>query len=245
MERDKGGQNMKNHLLLMMGGSGTRLGADRPKQYIEVEGIPIFAYILKAFDKLECIDSIVIVSHEAWFDYVEEWKKKLNTQKKITIVAGGANRSQSVRNGLAVVNEYAQRDDSVLIHDATHPYVDEKGTNEIIKALQTYEGATLGAYQYDTVYQVNDDDIIEKVIPRRYVVSGASPEAFIFGRIYDIYANASEEELEKMTSAGAIALEHGIQMKVVPCNVINLKITYKNDMEAFKKMVNTYFFEKK
>lgn len=234
---------MKNHLLLMMGGSGTRLGADRPKQYIEVEGMPIFAYILAKYDLLDSIDHIVIVSHEAWFDYVNEWVEKLNLTKDVRIVSGGANRSQSVRNGLKELSKFAKGSDSVLIHDATHPYVDKKGTEEVIQALEMYEGATLGAYQYDTVYRVNDEDVIDSVIPRRYVVSGASPEAFHFERIYDIYCNASEEELEAMTSAGAIALEHGIQMKVVPANVINLKITYKNDMEAFKKMVKTYFFE--
>lgn len=234
---------MKNHLLLMMGGSGTRLGADRPKQYIEVNGMPIFAYILAKYGTLTNIDSIVIVSHEAWFDYVEEWKEKLHLSKDIRIVGGGANRSQSVRNGLRELSKFASPEDSVLIHDATHPYVDEKGTDGVIEALKTYEGATLGAYQYDTVYRVNDDDVIDSVIPRRYVVSGASPEAFRFERIFDIYNNASEEELEAMTSAGAIALEHGIQMKVVPANMINLKITYKNDMEAFMKMVDTYFFE--
>lgn len=233
---------MKNHVLLMMGGSGTRLGADRPKQYIEVEGMPVFAYILKAYDQLDDVDSIVIVSHEQWFDYVDEWKQRLQLSKEIHIVAGGANRSESVKNGLTELKTYAQEEDSVLIHDATHPYVDEKGTKEVIDALKTYEGVTLGAYQYDTVYRVNDDDVIESVIPRRYVVSGASPEAFHFGRIFDIYSNASDAELEAMTSAGAIALEHGIQMKVVPANVMNLKITYKNDMEAFMKTVKTYFF---
>lgn len=236
---------MKNHLLLMMGGSGTRLGADRPKQYIEVEGMPIFAYILQKYDTVESIDRIVIVSHEAWFDYVEEWKDKLNLRKEIYIVGGGENRSQSVRNGLRKLAEFAEAGDSVLIHDATHPYVDEKGTAEVIEALASYEGATLGAYQYDTVYKVDENDVIESVIPRRYVVSGASPEAFRFGRIFEIYDRASDEELEAMTSAGAIALEHGIQMKVVPANVINLKITYKNDMDAFVKMVKTYFFEEK
>lgn len=234
---------MKNHLLLMMGGSGTRLGANRPKQYIEVEGLPIFAYILGGYDKLECIDSIVIVSHEDWFDYVNEWIDKLQVKKQISVVGGGANRSESVKNGLQELSKYAKDEDVVLIHDATHPYVDKKGTEEVIEALKTYEGATLGAYQYDTVYKINENDVIDMVIPRQLVVSGASPEAFIYKRIYDIYCNASEEELEAMTSAGAIALEHGIAMKVVHANVINLKITYKNDMDAFVKTARTYFFE--
>ncbi len=234
---------MKNHMLLMMGGKGTRLGADRPKQYIEVHNVPVFAYIVKKCGQFDMIDSIVIVSNEEWMDYVNDWVKKLKIKKKISVVPGGCNRSESVKNGLRELQTYAADEDNILIHDATHPYVDEFATEGVIDALEQYEGVTVGAYQYDTVYQVNDDDVIEKVVPRRYIVSGASPEAFKFGRIRDIYFNATEEELEVMTSAGAIALAHGIEMKVVPATVVNLKITYKHDMDAFLKMASTYFFE--
>ena len=74
-------------------------------------------------------------------------------------------------------------------------------------------------------------------------MSGASPEAFRFGDIYRIYRDSTEEEFKRMTSAGAIALAHGIDMKVIQADIINLKITYKNDMKVFEKLVNTYFFE--
>lgn len=234
---------MKNHMLLMMGGKGTRLGADRPKQYIKVHGVPVFAYIVKKCGQLDMIDSIVIVSNEEWIGYVEHWVEKLRIRKPLSIVPGGPNRSESVKNGLRELEKYADMNDNVLIHDATHPYVDEFATEGVIDALEEYEGVTVGAYQYDTVYEINDDDVITKVLPRRYIVSGASPEAFKFGRIRDIYFNANEQELEAMTSAGAIALAHGIEMKVVPATVVNLKITHKHDMDAFLKMASTYFFE--
>ena len=74
-------------------------------------------------------------------------------------------------------------------------------------------------------------------------MSGASPEAFRYGDLYRIYTQASKEELESMTSAGAIALHYGIPMKVVGANVINLKITYKKDMDTFKGMFHSYFPE--
>ena len=70
-----------NYLLLMMGGKGTRLGADRPKQYIEIDGIPIFHYILKAYNQLECIDEIIIVSNEMWIDYVQKMDWQFRNQK--------------------------------------------------------------------------------------------------------------------------------------------------------------------
>lgn len=235
---------MKNHLLLMMGGSGTRLGADKPKQYIEVEDIPIFAYILYGYSKMKEIDNIVIVSHKDWIEFVKKWINKMNIMGNITIVSGGSNRSESVKNGLIELKrKNADDKDTVLIHDATHPYVDIDGTIGIIKAMTEYEGATLGQIQYDTVYEMDVEQEIVCVCPKHKVVSGASPEAFAFGRIYDIYLSASDSELAMMTSAGAIALSYGIRMKVVPANVLNLKITYKNDFEAFKKLVKAYFFE--
>ena len=71
-----------NYLLLMMGGSGTRLGADRPKQYIEIDGIPIFFYILRSYNQLDCIDEIIIVSNEMWIDYVQKWVDSLELKKQ-------------------------------------------------------------------------------------------------------------------------------------------------------------------
>lgn len=233
-----------NTVLLMMGGSGTRFGSDKPKQYIEVGGRPIFSYILEGYNSLPEVDKIIIVSHADWISYVEEIAEGLNAEKAYRVVAGGDTRSESVKNGLKAAAEYSSPDDVILIHDATHPYVDAVGTREVIKGVKEYGGATLAQFNYDTVYRMDDDHILTNIEPRFNIVAGASPEAFTFGRIYDIYMNSPKEELEQMTSAGAIALAHGIKMKVVRANVLNLKITYADDMTLFRKLVDNYFFEK-
>ena len=233
-----------NTALLMMGGSGTRFGADIPKQYIQVGGRPIFSYILEGYNALETVDRIIIVSHADWIDYVEEIASGINADKLYRVVAGGATRSESVKNGLAAAAEYSSDDDVILIHDATHPYVDAQGVKEVIDGVKEYGGATLAQFNYDTVYRMDDEHILTNIEPRFNIVAGASPEAFTFGRIYDIYTNSPQEELEQMTSAGAIALAHGIKMKVVRANVLNLKITYADDMNLFTKLVDNYFFEK-
>ena len=158
-----------NYLLLMMGGSGTRLGADRPKQYIEIDGIPIFHYILKSYNQLECIDEIIIISNQMWIDYVQKWIDNLEIKKPISIVAGGETRSHSVYNGLKAISSKAKDEDIVLLHDATHPYVDENGTINVIEAIKEYGGATLGAYQYDTVYRMDDEGFITEVIDKAHI----------------------------------------------------------------------------
>ena len=231
-----------NHILLMMGGTGTRFGADRPKQYTLIHDRPLFSYILKRLDRYDKVDSIVIVTHADWFEYAEEWSAKALKHVKFHVVCGGENRSQSVRNGLNKLKEYAGDQDVVMIHDATHPYVDEKGMDGIIEAVKEFGGATLAARNYDTVYRIDENGFLANVEPRQFIVAGASPEAFRFGDIYAIYHDSSDEELSTMTSAGAIALAHSIPMKAIDAGVLNLKITYHNDMELFLALADNYFF---
>lgn len=233
----------KSYLLLMMGGSGTRFGADIPKQFIKVAGRPIFSYILEKYDDCVSVDGAIVVCHASWVKYTETWINGLNLRVHVDVVAGGASRSESVRNGLKAVSQYARDEDVILIHDATHPYVDEDRIPDVIEATKRHGGATLGEFQYDTVYQMNaESHIVESVIPRETVVSGASPEAFLFGKVFPIYNTSTIEELEQFTSAGALALACDIPMEVVPTNLINLKITYRHDMEAFRKLFHNYYF---
>ena len=233
-----------NTVLLMMGGSGTRFGAAIPKQYIKVNDRPIFSYILEGYNKLDCVDKIIIVSHADWVDYVEEVAKEIGADKLYKVVTGGDTRSDSVKNGLICASEYSNDDDVIMIHDATHPYVDKKGTQEVIEGVKEFGGATLASFNYDTVYKMDDDHILTNIEPRFNIVAGASPEAFTFRKIYDIYMGSTKEELESMSSAGAIALHNGIKMKVIKANVINLKITYADDMDLFIKLIDNYFFPK-
>lgn len=234
---------MSSYLLLMMGGSGTRFGADIPKQFVKVSDKPIFSYIVEKYEKSKLLDGMVIVCHSDWVDYTNCWVSDLQLNIPFEVVAGGSCRSESVKNGLAAVSRYAKDNDVVLIHDATHPYVDEDGVSAIVQATEQFGGATLGECQYDTVYRMDPETgMMDAVIPRETVVSGANPEAFLFGKVWPIYKEASLEELERFTSAGALALAYEIPMKVVPTNLINLKITYRHDMEVFQKLFHDYYF---
>lgn len=233
----------KNILLLMMGGSGTRFGADIPKQFVEVAGKPIFSYIIEKYATLPEVDRAVVVCHGDWVEFTHDWVEGLHLDMLVDVVEGGSCRSESVKNGLARVSSFASDDDVVLIHDATHPYVDERGVAETIAATREHGGATLGERQYDTVYRMDPEtNTIIEVIPRETVVSGASPEAFVFGRVWGIYRDSSLEELERYTSAGALALAHDIPMKIISTDLINLKITYRNDMDVFMKLFHDYYF---
>ncbi|MCI8455439.1 MAG: NTP transferase domain-containing protein [Lachnospiraceae bacterium] len=231
-----------NILLLMMGGQGLRFRANIPKQYTKIHGRPMFSYIVKKYSTCGNIDGMILVSHKDWIPYVEEEMQRAAVCSPFQVIAGGKTRSQSVLNGLVCAATSYPQDSKLLIHDATHPYVDIEGTREILASVGKGKGATLGALQYDTVYQTDTQGWIERVLSRERVVSGASPEAFLLEDLYPIYRNASPKELEAMTSAGAIALAHKIPMKVIPSRVLNLKITHPEDMVLFEHLAEGYFF---
>ena len=232
-----------NIALLMMGGSGQRVGADIPKQFIKIKQKPVFLYILEALDRLACIDAIVLVVHRDWLTYTQQCCRDYRVQKVRGVVEGGMNRSSSVLNGLRKAREFAGDEDVVMMFDATHPYVDKAGIEQLIGAVKQYGGATLGQRQYDTCYRVDENDMLCAVLPRQSVVSGASPEGFRFQTIYEIYTKASPKELASMSSAGAIALAHHVPMKICSLNTLNLKITYQQDVDMLNRMINLYFPE--
>lgn len=227
----------------MMGGRGTRLNTELPKQYTLVYDKPLFSYIVEKIDKFDMIDKLVIVSHEDWIQQVQELCARSQFKKVSAIVSGGDTRSESVKNGLMMIANFpAKEDDIVLIHDVTHPYVDIEGTKKVIETVKQYGAATLCACQYDTCYSMDENCIVNGVIPRKEIVSAGSPEAFLFGDIYKIFMNSTSADLVNMTCAGALALAHGLKMHIVPTNIFNLKITFKEDLELFKILAKTYFF---
>lgn len=232
-----------NYLLLMMGGIGTRVQKDLPKQYVLVNGIPIFAYTLKTYDSLDIIDGIIIVADNYYFAYINKWINKLNIKKVIKIVQSGNCRSESVLNGIVGYKDIANDDDILIVHDASAPYVDDKAISEAIGLSNEGYFTTLGVRQCVTVYEINPKhNDIKKVIPRETVIPGACPDTFQYKNIYDIYVNTKYEDLEKMTSALALGIKNNIPSKVVITSMLTIKITYSEDIRIFRKLVDTYYF---
>lgn len=227
----------KTHLLLMMAGNGTRFGNEIPKQFVLVKEEPIFIYILKQLEKINEIDDIILITNPKYIDKTTNWVKEYNINKIYKVISGGDGRSKDILKGL---EEYKgiNDNDNILIYDATHPIVDKEGCIKVIENLEEYDAVTLAEFQYDTTYKMDKDThIIKEVIPREEIIAGASPEAFKFKIIYDIFKNASDEELKQMTSAGGIALKNNLKMIAVQTDQVNLKITYKADYNNFLKVI--------
>ena len=116
-----------NVALILSGGTGTRLGSDVPKQYIEVCGSPIISYSVKCLLEHKGIDAIQIVADPLWYERIEKWLQATDTNHKFKGFAEqGANRQLSIFNGLEAISVYAGKDDSVLINDAARTLLSSK-----------------------------------------------------------------------------------------------------------------------
>ena len=116
-----------NIAIIIAGGSGSRMGQDIPKQFINVYDKPVIVYTMEAFQKHPKIDAIEIVCLDGWHDVLRAYAKQFGIAKLENIVSGGENGQDSIRNGLFDIQKrYHSEDDIVLIHDAIRPMLSRK-----------------------------------------------------------------------------------------------------------------------
>lgn len=225
------------YLLVKMGGNGIRFGTDIPKQYVELNGKPLFYWLLEQYKNINIVNGYILVSNPKWIDYTQEIAKRLLGKKLLGVVPGGDTMSKSVYNGVMFARNYLKDDDVLLVHDVTNPVVALEQIGDVVDTARDCGFCALTTEQVHTIYRIDEGNNIECVIPKQEVGSGYSPEGFLFGKIYDCYSNARPEELEQMTSAIALAKAHNARPKAVKSHIINLKITYKEDFDIYKRIV--------
>ncbi len=225
------------YLLVKMGGSGIRFGADIPKQYVELNGQPLFYWLLHQYKNMSIVNGYILVSHPSWIEYTQKIAERLLGDKLLGVVPGGNTMSKSIYNGVMFARNYLKDNDVLLIHDVTNPVVALEQIDDVVDAARDRGFCVLTTEQVHTIYRIDEENNIKYVIPKQEVSSGYSPEGFLFGKIYDCYLSAKPEELEQMTSAIALAKAHDAQAKAVKSHIINLKITYKEDFDTYKRIV--------
>lgn len=223
--------------LILAGGVGTRMGADRPKQYLLAGGKPIIAYASKIFQNHKEIDRIVIVADEAWRDYICEWLQKEQITKPVDFAVPGKTRQHSIYNGLICCEAFVGKDDIVIVHDAARPLVSDQIISDCIAGAKEKGGAMPVIPVKDTVYRSVDGNTITNLMTRSEIFAGQAPEAFRFGAYYDVHNSVDDEEISKTAGSSEIAFRHGIEIKLVEGSERNFKITGREDLERFEQIL--------
>ena len=227
-----------NCVLLKMGGAGTRCEQGMPKQFVDICGKPLFVHVLNMYTKVECIDSFVVVTNPDYIEYTYQEANKILGKKLLGVVAGGKTNPRSTYNGLIYASKHLNDDDILLVHDVTDPIICAEAIEKCIKSAKIYGCAAVITEQVHTLYLKDENGFITSTIAKQTVGSGYSPEAFKMHIIKDCFSNALNEDLDNMTSAISIAIANGVKAHTVISHQLDLKITYKEDIESFGLIIN-------
>ncbi len=223
-----------NGCIILAGGSGNRYESQVPKQFTFVNDKPILLYSLEAFDKMDAIDLIIIVSLEEWKESIEQWISDYQIQKVKSIVNPGEYRQLSIKNGLGEMAKYLSGQDRVLIHDSARPLVNPEVVTKVIEASYS-TGISLPVLPiHDAIYKGNGKGQIEGVIPRDFFFHGQTPVCASFGVYSSLYKEITEEQLKLTYGLCQLMLDKGFKVTNVLGDEKTFKITKKEDLIRFK-----------
>lgn len=232
-----------NIALVLSGGTGTRLGADVPKQYIEVNGKPILFYCLETLCKSKYIDGIHIVAAQEWQEEILSWlqeyeKEECQLQHKFRgFSLPGENRQLSIFNGLKDIKEYAGEDALVLIHDGARPLLSSALIAECFNAIEGYDGVLPVLPMKDTVYLSKDGKQIASLLNRSEVFAGQAPELFRLGAYYSANKRLLPDKILQINGSTEPAVLGDLKVAVIPGDEANFKITTPADLERFTNII--------
>ncbi len=222
--------SMKSKLIALVpaAGIGTRLGDALPKQYLDINGVPLIFHALKALAAVKRIDKIVVVlSPED-----QHWRASsvifdsLGARISVAYI-GGKSRGESVANGLAHIESEMTNDDWVMVHDAARPCIRTELVEQFIDEMESdLVGGLLALPLADTI-KLDDGDLrVAKTIPRDGIWRAQTPQMFRFG----LLKIALRDFVEATDEAQAIE-STGHQPKLVMGDSANLKVTYAPDLQ--------------
>ena len=230
---------MKNIAVILAGGSGSRLGADRPKQFLSLkDGRTVLETCVDAFHQNEHIDELAIVMLR---DHIAEAQALLPASRFPKIrywIPGGSERWESSKNAVKAIYLVQQKigfpeeDINVLLHDCARPFVSQAIITNTCLALETHEAVTVAVPVTDTLYQVNDKGLITDIPPRTLFRRAQTPQAFRLSVMQKAFDIAMHDEDRNFTDDVGVILRYlpDTPIHIVPGEESNKKITYKEDI---------------
>ena len=225
-----------NIAIILAGGTGSRVGADIPKQFIKIMGKPVLAYTLEKFQNNPNIDAIEVVCHKDWLDEVERINEEYSITKTKWITTGGATFQESTMKGIFNLKGKISDNDIVVVSFGVSPMTPDEDINDSIRVCEEH-GIAIAAADIDLCTCVKDDEYSSTQNIIRETLKGfANPWTFKFGELCEVYETAMAQgildTLEPHTTSVYFAL--GKRVWFSQCTSNFVKITRKEDLDAFE-----------
>lgn len=230
-----------NIAIIFAGGTGTRMGAELPKQFIEIQNKPILIHTLELYQKHKKIDKIYISILKEYFEYTQELVQKYNISKVAGIVCGGETGMDSIYNALSLAYKENDGDSIVLISDGVRPLITDETIDNNIAGVIAKGNAITTTACFETILLSEDDGKTVKSVPiRRHTFAAQAPQSFY---LKDIIAAHNEvrntpEKYTDLVDSCTLMKYLNREVHIVEGNRNNIKITTPNDVIIFEALLN-------
>lgn len=230
----------ENVALILSGGSGKRFENNLPKQFAEVYGKSILEYCISNFNKHKKIHKILIVSNTEHIDLTKQIANPAKFEKIIGVVEGGTKRGESAFKGLKYLKTQLElKNINVLIHDAVRPNINEGLIDSIINELKNFKAVSVVMPATDTIYITDKKNRLSAIPDRSRLFMAQTPQAFDLDTIYNAYEDSPKVERFNYTDDCSMLknIFPDMEISLIPGNQENLKITFSEDLETFRQLL--------
>ncbi|WP_291259520.1 2-C-methyl-D-erythritol 4-phosphate cytidylyltransferase [Fusobacterium sp.] len=218
--------NLKVTLILAAAGVGKRMGLGYPKQFLEYREKPLFILPLEVAQKSEIIDEIIVVTNDENIELVRNYCEKYGIKKLTKVVAGGAERQNSIYNALKCDNE----SDIILVQDGVRPFFKERYIEECCKVVvEERAGAVIGVRVKDTIKVIDENFEVKSTPMRANLIAVHTPQAFDGKLLKEAYERAERDGFLG-TDDSSLVERIGGRVKIVLGDYDNIKITTQEDL---------------
>ncbi|HXG68346.1 MAG TPA: 2-C-methyl-D-erythritol 4-phosphate cytidylyltransferase [Blastocatellia bacterium] len=226
-----------NIAIIPAAGIGSRMHADRAKQMLELGGVPLLVHTLRRFEDCDAVDQVILVLQPNLTQEVLALASRHNLKKIARVVAGGAERQDSVYRGLQVIKEESAG--VIAVHDGVRPFVRPEEIRAVIQRAETYGAALMAMPAIDTIKQVRSGRV-QRTLDRRRIYHAQTPQAFQYPIIKEAYARAIADGF-MATDDSQLVERLGHRVSVVEGSSINIKITRPFDLRLAEVILAEFF----
>jgi 2-C-methyl-D-erythritol 4-phosphate cytidylyltransferase len=222
--------------IIVAAGKGTRMGANVDKLWLEVAGRPVIAHTWRPFNDASCVDEIILVVRDGMQPHFTELAEKFHFQKPFRLVVGGAERQDSVWNGLAALSP---KTEIVAIQDAARPCTSADLIAATIAAARETGAAVAAQPVTDTIKETADGKIISRTVDRSKLWSVQTPQTFRVAVIRRAISAAREKNLVLTDDTAACELI-GQPVQLVKSATPNPKVTVPADLPFVESLLREH-----
>ncbi len=228
-----------NIAIIFAGGSGVRMGAGVPKQFLEINGKPIIVHTLQLFQYHDQIDKIYISVLKEYVSYMNELVDEYRLRKVAAVIPGGETAQDSIYNALKKAESENSGDSIVLLHDGVRPFVSYDVIADNIKSVREFGNAITCTSCFETILLSKDGVGVDSVPYRKETFAAQAPQSFFLRDIiaaHDV-VRARPERYENMVDACTIMTSQGLNVHMITGNRGNIKVTTPEDVYMYRALL--------